>query len=91
MIELGGGIYLDGFDGVEPGKLIVVKKVVGNYTKSISEKVKDFKKITVKYSENGKIKISVVVEADKEYSGEDEGDNLFFALDKALSKILEQI
>ena len=38
MIELGGNINLDNFEEIEKGQLIVVKKVVGNYTKKISEK-----------------------------------------------------
>jgi len=44
-IELGGNISLIGFRDVEPGKLIVVKKIVGNFVKKIQDQNKDFEKI----------------------------------------------
>ena len=43
-MELGGNISLEGFDELEPGTLIVVKKMVGNYAKNIAEKT-EFEKL----------------------------------------------
>lgn len=91
MLELGGNIFLDNFDETEPGRLIIVKKIVGNYTKEISEKVKKFKKIIVSLEKGDKIKVKVKVEAEKEFSGEGEGGNLFFALDSALAEVLKSV
>lgn len=88
MMELGGGINLENFEVVEPGKLIVVKKVVGNYTKTISEKIKGFKKITVKLDKKDDFEISVKVEAEKTIETASKNKNLFFALDEALSQVL---
>ncbi len=88
MIELGGNINLDNFEEIEKGQLIVVKKVVGNYTKKISEKVKDFKKITIILAKDSKYKIKTDLEAEENKTSEAENPNLFFALDQALAKLL---
>jgi len=88
MIELGGNINLENFEEVEKGQLIVIKKVVGNYTKKISEKVKDFNKITVTLAKDSKYKIEISLEAEENKKSEAENPNLFFALDQALAKLL---
>jgi len=90
-MELGGNIFLENFEEVESGKLIVVKKVVGNYTKNISEKAKDFKKITISLKKDSAFEIDVKVETDKEINSTAKEDNLFFALDKALSEVLDKV
>lgn len=88
MIELGGGIKLEGFESIEPGLLIVVKKVVGNYAKKMSEQVSGFKELIVNVSE--KYKIQATIMADSEYSSDATSSNLFFALDKALGEVLNK-
>jgi len=87
MIELGGSIFLENFETIEQGQLIVVRKVVGNYTKKISEKHKDFKKITVTIIPETKFKVKVTLETAETKEAEAENQNLFFALDQALAKI----
>lgn len=89
MIELGGNIKLVNFDDIEPGLLIVLKKLIGNYTKKISESLKDFKSIEVTLEDKEKNKIKVKIEADKTRETEAEDKNLFFALDKTLKEILK--
>ena len=89
MIELGGNIKLVHFDDVEPALLIVVKKVVGNYTKKISEHLSSFKEIEIRLEDKDTNHIKVKVIAEKEYKSEATDKNLFFALDKALSQILK--
>ena len=37
MMQLGGNIQLIGFREIDPARLIVVKKMVGNYVKKISD------------------------------------------------------
>lgn len=88
MIELGGGIKLEGFESIEPSLLIVVKKVVGNYAKKMSEQVSNFKDIIVNVSDNYKIEAKII--ADSEYSSSSTSSNLFFALDKALGEVLNK-
>ncbi|MBT3690865.1 hypothetical protein HOG16_01315 [Candidatus Woesearchaeota archaeon] len=89
MIELGGNINLENFEDVDRGLLIVIKKVVGNYTKKISEKEKDFKKITVTLVKDSKYKIKVELETSETKKSESENPNLFFALDRSLSEFLD--
>lgn len=87
-MELGGNIKLEGFDELEPAQLIVVKKVVGNYAKDISEK-NEFSEFAVTLEGN---KISVkIVSKDKTIEEEESGDNLFMTLDKALAKAKEAV
>ena len=42
MLELGGNIQLSGFSNIEPSKMIVIKKMVGNHVKKL-----DFTQIKV--------------------------------------------
>ena len=88
MIELGGNIKLDGFEGVEPAQLIVIKKVVGNFTKQYSEKV-EVKELLVKLEGDKKYKVSVSLNG--EVKEEDEGDNLFYVLNGLLVKVRDQL
>ena len=89
MIELGGNIKLVGFKDLEPAKLVVVKKIVGNAAKKISTKdpfdelclhLKDVgtskKELKVKLVRGGDVKNAEVLDY-----------NLFYALSSVLSKI----
>ena len=87
MIELGGNIKLDGFDNLEPAKLIVVKKIVGLYTKKISEKHSNFKEILVTLKTENPYEIEVILKTDKDSGKNVKGDNLFYVLDKVLSEV----
>lgn len=97
MIELGGNINLAGFKDLEPGVLIVVKKVVGNYAKKISEQATEFQELTLtlkevhKTEKNQKNELHGKLVTDKKvYSAEVTDFNLFYAMDKVLSKLLEE-
>ncbi len=94
MMQLGGNIQLIGFREIEPAKMIVVKKLVGNYVKKIEEKTHQFEKIAVhlKHVHNSEYEIQTkVLVAGKPYNSELTNYNLFVALDKTLSKVLEEI
>ena len=72
--------------------MAVIRKVVGNYAKTMSEKNTDFSKLKVSMAkENDNLKINAEMTADKAYTGEETGNNLFIALDSALKKITEQL
>lgn len=88
MIELGGNIKLSEFESLEPAQLIVVKKVVGNYAKNISEKI-EFSELLVSLKDN-KVAVKLTTK-DKTFEEEETSDNLFFTLDKALAKIKNSI
>ncbi|MDO8556439.1 MAG: hypothetical protein Q7R96_04685 [Nanoarchaeota archaeon] len=92
-LELGGNISLSGFSELEPATLIVVKKMVGNYTKKIAERSQDFQSIHIdmKKVHEKNHEVHVKVNADKVYNSEVVDFNLFFALDKALSKVMHEM
>lgn len=96
-IELGGNIKLTGFKELDPGMLIVVKKIVGNYAKKISEQASEFQELTLtlkevhKTEKNRKYELQGKLVTDKKvYSAEMTDFNLFYAMDKVLSKLMEE-
>lgn len=88
MIELGGNIKLDNFEGIDGGTFVVVKKIIGNYTKQISEKNKNFKEIIVTKEGDTGIKVKCV--CDKEINVEVKEKSLMFSLGKALDEVLKK-
>jgi len=90
-MELGGNIELINFEDVEPGKLVVIKKIVGNFTKQVSDSQQGFEKITVELvdKENNTIKGTLTIEG-KTSIEEAADDNLFFALNSMLNKLLKK-
>ena len=89
MIKLGGNIVLEGCDNLEPATLIVLKKIVGNYARKISDK-NAFDELNIKLeSSDGKHRISAsIMRADSKGKGESENANMFFALNEALKDIV---
>lgn len=93
-IELGGKITLSGFHIVELGKLVVVKKIVGNYVKKMEEKTQNFENISIhlKTVHNSEFEIQTKLVANgRSYSSDVVDFNLFFAMGKSLDKILNEI
>tara|TARA_Y100000310_G_C20391183_1_gene672852 strand:- start:170 stop:451 length:282 start_codon:yes stop_codon:yes gene_type:complete len=86
MIELGGNIKLKGFSEIDNPSLIIVKKIVGNYTKKLTEENRDFKELILELElakENFKINAELHNESSSKKSNSDE-QNLFFAISSAL-------
>jgi len=93
-IELGGNINLVGFKELEPQQLIVVKKIVGNFVKKIQTRYKEFNSIIVdlkRVHNSGSQIITKLVIENKNYAVEVTDFNLFFALNKALKRVEEQL
>lgn len=101
MIELGGNIKLVGFKDLEPLKLIVVKKMIGTYAKKISDHVAEFQELSLHLKpihenpdkENNikyELQAKVIIEG-KPYNSEITDFNLFFAIDKVLTKLTEVV
>ena len=88
-MKLGGNILLDGCDNLEPATLIVLKKMVGNYARKISEKA-NFDELRINLMNKDKIyKLeAVLVRAGIQDSRVCEENNLFFALNNALKDFL---
>jgi len=94
-LELGGNIELTGFRELDPGSMIVVKKIIGNYARKFSNKVELQKlKITIKpvHGEDSGYEVhSTILTSDKNYIAESTDHNIFFVLDKAMKKLEQQM
>ena len=93
-LQLGGNISLAGFKELEPAKMVVIKKITGNYVKKMVEKNNKFESLHLHLKEVHASKFELQVKAlvnGQSFNSEVTDFNLFFALDKALAKILEEI
>jgi len=90
MIELGGNIKLIGFNDLDPASLIVIKKITGNYARKISEKVNsNLDELSLELKNDAKKNINSSLKfKDKTFNAEVDDNNLFYALDKVLAKLL---
>lgn len=98
VIELGGNITLVGFKDLGYAELVVVKKVIGNYARKISDRHPfDSLKLAVKpihktTNEITKFELKIELAADgKHYHSEIVEHNIFIGLDKILKKIVTQL
>ncbi len=92
MIELGGNIKLEGFKEVEPGKLIVIKKILGNYVKNISEKIENFESILISLNSDKDIAIGTKLKyGNTEITSNFSDKNIFFAINNALEELNKKI
>ena len=99
-IALGENIRLVGFRELEPAKLIVVKKMVGNYARKMKDQVAPVQELSltlkeVHHGENEKKKKyevmgKVLYEKHHPANAEVIDFNLFFAIDKVLQKLLHE-
>ena len=92
MIELGGNIFLEGFNEINGGEMVILKKLVGNYVKEVTEKKGKFQKLNLNLNKSqlGEKKIfhlQAELHADEHYNSEVRDGNLFFAIDKAFKDI----
>ncbi|MBT4540652.1 hypothetical protein HOC35_03995 [Candidatus Woesearchaeota archaeon] len=92
MIELGGNIFLDGFNELNGGEMVIIKKLVGNYVKEVTEKKGDFQKLSLNLNtsnlgEKDVFHLQAELHAGDKYNSEARDGNLFFAIDKALKDI----
>ena len=97
-LKLGGNIQLTGFRGIDSSSMVIVKKLVGNYAKRISELAKRLETLHVtlkqiherekseKYEVHAKI-----VDDGKVYASETVDRNLFVAIDSALKKLVHEL
>ncbi|MBW3000050.1 hypothetical protein KY339_05240 [Candidatus Woesearchaeota archaeon] len=93
-MELGGNIVLNGFRELDGAQLIVVKKIVGNYARRMSDLCKKFENLSVtmktvhaKERANKFELHAKLMDNGTPYNSEVTDFNLFFALDKVLAKL----
>ncbi|MEK6861929.1 MAG: hypothetical protein AABY07_08235 [Nanoarchaeota archaeon] len=95
MIELGGNIKLDGFNSVDPPTIIVVKKMIGNYAKKISDNITQVDELLIDLKEsdmeNKIFRLNATLTSEEEkFDSEVQDINLFFALDRAMQEIMKK-
>ncbi len=95
-IVLGGNIELVGFKDVDGGSMVILKKMIGNHVRKMTESAEGFEKliVTMKKVGSGNHKFEVnakMLDKGKPYNSEVTDFNLFFTVDKALSSIQKQV
>ena len=97
-MTLGGSIILSGFKDVDRATMVVVKKMVGNYARKFSDFTKEANPLALNMKSVHSTQQNKVFELHgkvtakgKLYTSKVEDRNLFFALDKALSKLQTEI
>ena len=92
-MTLGGNITLNNFQDIEKSKLIVLKKIIGNYTRQIQEKKSDYEKLVITLEgdeNNATIKIELTA-GGNQITSEDTQKNIFVSVDTTLKNIIDQI
>ncbi len=98
VLQLGGNIELSGFGELEPGVMIVLKKIIGNYARKMSDKCRNFEKLsltmkTVHSKEKGgkHEEHTKMIEKGRPYTASHVDRNLFVAVDSSLKAILNSL
>jgi ribosome-associated translation inhibitor RaiA len=97
VINLGNSIQLSGFRDLDGGKMVVLKKLVGNHVRKIAESSSNFEKIELvmkqigpessdQYEIHGKL-----IDNGKVVAAEETDRNMFVVVDKVLTKILKEV
>ncbi len=97
-VTLGGNIELSGFHDFDGGSQIILKKIIGNYAKRFSEICDRFELLKLqmkKVHEREKSEIyeihGMVLDGGKHFNASTSDPNLFFALDRVLKKLENEI
>ncbi|MBS3137835.1 hypothetical protein J4232_05345 [Candidatus Woesearchaeota archaeon] len=95
MVLLGGNIELIGFEKLRNNELVVIKKMVGSFVKSVSEG-KNFKKCCLTLlnpdrADKEMYKLQLMFEFDTIYIAAVEDTNLYFGLDNVCKSIERQL
>ncbi|MDP6642037.1 MAG: hypothetical protein QGF74_01495 [Candidatus Nanoarchaeia archaeon] len=88
MVELGGNIKLEGFDSIDSSSLIIVKKIVGNYTRKIMDNNQEYKGLTISLNNPNdyELKAQLII-GEKTHNSESVNNNLFMALNSVLNDL----
>ncbi len=98
VLQLGGNIELSGFRDLDIASMIVLKKIVGNYAKRMSELSEKFENLSLSMKPAHETEKSEMYEIHaklmdngKPFVSEVTERNLFVAIDGALKKIVSEI
>ncbi len=92
-IKLGGNIEFTGFSELDGGSMIILKKIVGSYSRKFSDSLKDFEKLVLELNEQGnKLEINAkLIVGGKEKSANAKDKNLFVIVDRVLKELEKNI
>ncbi len=92
-ITLGGNIELSGFSEIDGGSMIILKKILGSYSRKISDSFKGYEKLGVEMKKEGdvfSVDAAVTISGD-EKSASSSDKNLFVAVDSALKDLEKKL
>jgi len=93
-MQLGDKIKLVNFHTLDKDKLIVIRKIVGNFVKNLQERYPDFEKLDLVlnavHESKSEIKGGLKI-GGKDYHSDVTDFNLFFAINSVLSKLEGEI
>ena len=90
-MQLGGNIELNGFNELERSKLVVIKKIIGNYAREFSDKTQ-FSKLSLNMAQEGdEFKIAAELTGDKQVKSELKDKNLFFVIGNVLENMKKEL
>ena len=92
--QLGGNIELSGFSVIDPGSMIILKKIIGNYAKHFSETCNSFEKLSLTLHPADDARFSMhgeVIDNGHVYAVDHADLNVFFAADMVCKKIKHSI
>ncbi len=88
-IKLGGSIELKGFSEIDGGSMIILKKIIGSYSRKFSDNLDGFESLSIELNQQGEESevTGTVVVSGKEKTAKIVDKNLFVAIDKVLKEI----
>jgi len=98
--QLGNIIELSGFKEIDGGSAVIIRKIVGNYARKLSDKVQGFEKLSLTMKKihqatedsQGIFELhGKAVANGKAYTSKLEDRNLFVAVDKVLTKLSHEL
>ena len=98
FMQLGGNIELAGFRDIDGASMVVLKKIIGNYGRRMSEISDKFEKLSItmkpihETEKSSKYEVHAeLINGGKPVVSEVVERNLFVAIDNALKKIVNEI
>ncbi|MBT7903135.1 hypothetical protein HN587_04660 [Candidatus Woesearchaeota archaeon] len=95
-ISLGGSIELVGFRDLDRSTMVILKKMIGNHVRKMTEISSDFESISISkkniHGSNKKVELHAKAMVAGRPITRDETDfNIFFTIDRVLSSLSEEL
>lgn len=88
VIKLGEQIELYGFNSVDRGAMMILRKMIGNAARTFSEKNQGFQKLLLKVEGQNPYTVTAEIHTTEgSKTAAAEGSNLFFTIDQAIKQL----